>query len=168
MDSLLEKPNITKSRRQSSLPKDQGKVVQVPLLVVHSELSIIRTATPRNQERAKLAQKLTSASNPKTSQAIFIQEQSYPRTSLPSSKQYSRPQKRMSLRFFCYYAVTLTPSRHNRVLEPFPNSLQNGNEGKTNRELNIPLPKAKSSGLRSDGKIRLRIVSTGKNHIRCR
>ena len=76
----------------------------------------------------------------------------------------------MCLNYFCDI-VALTPSRHSRVLKSFqshPRPLENGNEGKKNKKLEIPLPEAKCSGLRSDCKPRLQAASTRKNYIRRR
>ena len=155
MDRGQAKSNIKNSRRQSPTPKDQGKVFRVTFLEVYFELIICRDATPRNQETANPSQKLTPASNPKTPQATVTQDQSCPGTSLPSSKQHPRRQKRMSLDYFCYYTVALTHSSYSRVLRSFQNHpcpLENGKKDKKNRKLNIPLPEAKSNRPPSDGR----------------
>ena len=171
MDRGQAKSNVKDSRRQPSMPEDHGKVFRVTILDVYFELMICRNATPRNQETANPSQKLTPASNPKISQATINQDQSCPGTSLPSSKQHPGRQKRMSFDSFCYYTVALTHFRYSRVLRFFhthPCPLESGNKYKKNRKLNIPLPKAKSNGPPSDGRTRLRVVSTRRNHSSCR
>ena len=72
---------------------------------------------------------------------------------------------------FFYYVVVLTWLRHQNARKPSINHLyplENGNEGKKNKNLDIPHLEPKSSLLRSDCKSRLRAVSTRKNHTRCR
>ena len=139
-----------------------------------SKLIICREATPRHQQTASPSQKPTSTSNTAVSQAVLIQKQSHPGstdTFLPSSKQHPRRQKSMCPHCFSYHVVALTWLRHHNARKPstnHPHPLENRNEGKKNKNLDIPHLEPKSSLLRSDCKPRLRAVLTRKNHIRCR
>ena len=129
-----------------------------------SELMICREAASRHQKTASPSQKPTSTSNKTVSQAVLIQKQSYPGstgTSLPSSKQHPRGQKGMGLLCSSCHIAALTRSRHNRVLKSFqnhPRPLENGNEGKKNKKLDILL-ESESSLLPNDCEPRRRVTS---------
>ena len=137
-----------------------------------SELIICREAASRHQKTASPSQKPTSTSNTTVPQAA-IQKQSHPGSagpSLPSRKQYPRRQKSMCPHCFSYYVIALTWLRHHSARKPsikYPRPLENGNEGKKNKKLDVLLLEPKSSLLRSDCKPCLRAVSTRKNLIRC-
>ena len=91
--------------------------------------------------------------------------------SLPSHKQHPRRRKGMCSHCFSHYVVVLTWLRQHSIRKSstnHPHPLENGNESKKNKKLYIPFLEAKSSLLRSSYKPRLRVVSTRKNHVRCR
>ena len=184
------KSNIKNNRRQPPIPKDQGEVFQG--LYLGGELTIGREAVSRHQQTASLSQKCTSrslsqkststslsqkstsTSNTTVPQAVPLQKQSYSGsagTSLPSGKQHPRGQKSMCPHCFSYHVIALTCLRHHSARKSFtnhPRLHENGNEGKKNKKLGIPLLELESSVSRSDCKPRLRSVSTRKHLIRRR
>ncbi len=138
-----------------------------------SELINCRETASRHQETTSRSQKRTPASDRKPLQAIHIQKQLYPGsadTSLLSSKQHSRGQKSMCLHCPYYHVVALTCSRHHSARKPStnrPHPLENENKGKKNKKLNIPLLGSKTSLLRSEFELSLRVVLK-RNYIRGR
>jgi len=126
-----------------------------------SELINCREATSRHQGTTSRSQKRTPSSDRKPSQAD---------TSLPSSKQHPRGQKSMCLHCPYYHVVALTCSRHHSARKPStnrPRPLGNGNKGKKNKKLNIPLLGSETSLLRSEFELSLRVVLK-RNYIRRR
>lgn len=100
--------NQTSSKVGGNLQDQRFKVKYSGFLLHVSELIICRNAASRHPKTSSPSQKPTSASNTTVSQAIVIQEQSRPGsvgTSLPSSKQYSRGQKKI-----CALIASLTMS----------------------------------------------------------
>jgi hypothetical protein len=138
-----------------------------------SELINCRKAASGHQETTSRSQKRTPASDRKPSQAIHIQKQLHwgsTDTSLPSSKQHPRGQKSMCLHCPYYHVVALTRSRHHSARKPStnrPRPLENGNKGKNNKKLNIPLLGSETSLLRSEFELSLRVVLK-RNYIRGR
>ena len=136
-----------------------------------SELIIYREAASRHQKTASPSQKPTSTSNTTVPQAVLNQKQSHPGSagsSLPSRKQHPRRRKSMCPHCFSYYIIALTWLRHHSARKPsikHPRPLENGNEGKKNKKLDVLL-EPNSSILRSDCKPRLRAVSIRKHLIR--